>query len=94
LSSSLRKNQTAKKFKIWQFLNDVGKNTLDIGDKENIGEMGEEHTGRLFHLNIHWFMRKGSGESDPRNATGALLKEQNHNFAERFIDSKWIAKYS
>jgi len=39
-------------------------------------------------------MRKGSGESDPRNGTGALLIEQNHNFAERFIDSKWIAKYS
>ena len=38
-------------------------------------------------------MRKGSGDSCPGNATGALLKEQNHNFAERFIDSKWIAKY-
>ena len=94
MSSSPRKNQTAKGFKkIWQFLNDVGKNTLDIGEKENTGEMGEEHTGRFFHLNIRWFMRKGSGDSCPRNATGALLKEQNHNFAERFIDSKWIAKY-
>jgi len=36
-------------------------------------------------------MRKGGGESGPRNDTGALLKEQNHNFAEWFIDSKWIA---
>ena len=68
--------------------------TLDIGEKENTGEMGEEHSGRLFLLNIHWFMRKGSGESDSRNATGALLKEQNHNFAKRFIDSKGFAKYS
>ena len=72
----------------------MGKNTLDIGEKENTGETREEHTGRLFHLNIRWFMRKYSGKSDPRNATGALLKEQNHNFAERVIDSKWIAKYS
>ena len=55
--------------------------------------MGEEHTGRLFHLKIHWLMRKGSGDSCPRSATGLLLKEQNHNFAERFNDSKWIAKY-
>jgi len=37
-------------------------------------------------------MRKGAGESGPYNGTGALLKEQNHNFAKRFIDSKWIAK--
>jgi len=56
--------------------------------------MGEEHIGRLFHLNIRWFMRKASGESGPRNDTGALLKEKNHNFAERFIDIKWIGKYS
>jgi len=38
-------------------------------------------------------MRKGSGDSCPGNATCALLKEQNQNFAERFIDSKRIAKY-
>jgi len=50
----------------------VGKNTVDAGGKENTGEMGKEQTGRLFHLNIRWFMRKGSGESDPRNAIGAL----------------------
>jgi len=56
--------------------------------------MGEEHTGCLFHLNISWFMRKGSGESCPRNATGALLKEQYYNFAERFINRKRIGKYS
>jgi len=37
-------------------------------------------------------MRKGAGEGGPRNDTGELLKEQNHNFAERFSDSKWIAK--
>ena len=46
--------------------------------------MSEEHTGRLFHLKIHWLMKKGSGDSCPRNASGALLKEQNHDFAERF----------
>jgi len=39
-------------------------------------------------------MRKDARGSGPRNGTGALLKEQNHNFAERFIDSKLIAKYS
>jgi len=33
-----------------------------------------------------------AGESCPRDDTGALLKEHNHNFAERFNDSKWIAK--
>ena len=32
-----------------------------------------------------------AGESGPRNDTGALLKEKNHNFAERFNDSKWFA---
>jgi len=31
-------------------------------------------------------MRNDDGESGSRNGTGALLKEQNHNFAERFID--------
>jgi len=50
--------------------------------------MGAEHSGRLFHLNIHWLMRKSAAESGPRNDINALLKEQNHNFAERFIDSK------
>jgi len=39
-------------------------------------------------------MRKDAGESGPRNGTGALLKEQNYKLAERFIDSKLIAKYS
>jgi len=39
-------------------------------------------------------MRKDAGESGPRNGTGALLKEQNHNFAGRFIDSKLIVKFS
>jgi len=51
--------------------------------------MGVEHSGRLFHLNIRWLMRKCAGEW---NGTGALLKEQNHNSAERVIDSKVIAK--
>jgi len=49
----------------------VGKRTLDAGGIENTGEMGEEHSGRLFHLNIRRLMRKGSGESCPRNDTGA-----------------------
>jgi len=35
---------------------------------------------------------RNAGESGPRNDTGALLKERNHNVAERFNDSKWIAK--
>ena len=56
--------------------------------------MVAEQSGRLFHLSICWLKRKGAGESDPRNDTGALSQEQNHNFAERFIDSKWIAKKS
>jgi len=56
------------------------------------GEMRAEHSGRLFHLYIRWLIRKDAGESGPRSDTGALLKEENHNFAERFIDSKWIAK--
>jgi len=54
--------------------------------------MVAEHSGCLFHLNIHWLMRKGSGESSLRFDTGSFLKEQNHNFAERLNDSKWIAK--
>jgi len=58
--------------------------------------MVTEHSGRLFHLNIRWLMRNDDGESGPRsrNGTGTLLKEQNHNFAERFIDSKLIDIYS
>jgi len=39
-------------------------------------------------------MTKEAGECGPRNVTDALLKEQNRNFAERFIDSMLIAKYS
>jgi len=39
-------------------------------------------------------MRKDTEECGPCNGTGALLKEQNHKFAKRFIDSKLIAKYS
>jgi len=46
--------------------------TLDAGGKENIAETREEHTGRLFRLNIRRFMRKDSGESFPRSAIGAL----------------------
>jgi len=38
-------------------------------------------------------MRKDAGESGPRSGTGALLKQQNHNFAERFIDSRLIVKF-
>ena len=107
-----------------------GKEHTDIGGEENIGEMGEKHTGCLFHLNIRWLswgmmpesswkpppgltafvMRTlmaliwpenknavvvvDAGESGPRSDTSGLLKEQNHNFAERFTDSKLIAKYS
>jgi len=51
------------------------------------GEMRAENSGRLFRLNIHWLMRKDAGKSNPRNGTSPLLKEQNHYFAERFIDS-------
>jgi len=47
------------------------------------GEMGAERSGRLFHLNIRWLMRKGAEESGTRNDTGSLLNEENHNFAER-----------
>jgi len=38
------------------------------------GEMLAEHSGRLFHLNIRWLIRKDAGESDPRNGSGALIK--------------------
>jgi len=37
-------------------------------------------------------MRRGAGESGLHNEIGALFKEQNHNFAERFNDRQWIAK--
>jgi len=37
-------------------------------------------------------MKKDARENGQRNDTSALLKEQNRNSAERFIDSKWIAK--
>jgi len=40
-------------------------------------------------LTIMW---KDAGESSSRNDTWALLKEQNHNFAEPFKDIEWIAK--
>jgi len=89
------KNQTDKKFKkIWQFFNRLSAvnhfksrplRTRLFGTLG--GEMGADNSVRLFHLNIRWLMRKDAGESVPRNATGALLKEQNHIFAERFIDS-------
>jgi len=35
-------------------------------------------------------MRKDAGDSGLHNGMGALLKEQNHNFSEQFIDSKSI----
>jgi len=54
--------------------------------------MGAEHSGRLFHFNIRSLMREDAEESGLRNDTGALLKEGNHNFAERFIDTKWITR--
>ena len=71
---------------------------IELGETTALGNdvqfiMFVRYRGRLFHLKIHWLMRKGSGDSCPRSATGALLKEQNHNFAERFNDSKLIAKY-
>jgi len=44
--------------------------------------MGAEHSGRLFHLIIRWLKWKDAGESGPRNNASALLKEQNHNFAD------------
>jgi len=37
--------------------------------------------------------REDAGESVLRNKISALLKEQDHNFAERFNDSKLITKY-
>jgi len=93
-----RKNHTKKNFKIWQFL----KISSAVNHNKNCllctrlfvalcGDMGAEHSGRLFHLNIRWLMRKDAGESGPRNDTGGLLKEQNHSFAERFIDSSVLS---
>ena len=54
--------------------------------------MGAEHSGRLFYLKTPWLIRTDTGESGPRNDTGALLKEKDHNVAEWFYRSKWIAK--
>jgi len=39
-------------------------------------------------------MRKDAGGSSSRNGTGALSKEMNHTFAQRFIESRLNAKYS
>jgi len=39
-------------------------------------------------------MRKDAGEIGQRNGPSALLKEQNHSFAEGFTGSKLIAKFS
>jgi len=47
----------------------------------------------LIWPNSKIFVVIDAGESGPRNDTGAFLKEQNHNFAERFKDSKWVHKY-
>jgi len=33
-------------------------------------------------------MRKDAGGSGPRSGTGALLKEMNYTFAQRFIESR------
>ena len=55
-------------------------------------EIGAEHRGRSFHLNIRWLIRKNTGESGPRIGTNALSKDHNHNFGERYSDSKWITK--
>jgi len=54
--------------------------------------MGAEHSGRLFHFKHSLAHKERCWREWPLNDTGALLKEQNHNFAEQFIDSKWIAK--
>jgi len=52
--------------------------------------MAAEHSGRFFHLNISWLMRKNAGGSGPRIDTSVLLKKR--VFAERFKDRKRIAK--
>jgi len=44
--------------------------------------MGAEHSGRWFYLKIPWLIRTDTGESGPRNDTGALLKEKDHIVAE------------
>ena len=46
----------------------------------------------LIWPNSKIFVVIDAGENGPRNDTGAFLKEQNHNFAERFNDSKWVHK--
>jgi len=39
------------------------------------GDMGAEHSGRVFHLNIRWLMMQDAGENCPRNDISALLKK-------------------
>ena len=43
---------------------------------------GVEHGG------VRFVWTKGAGQRRLRNDTDALLKQQNHNFSERFIDSR------
>ena len=57
-------------------------------------QIGAEHNGLLFHSNCRWLSQGKVLERvlSLRNEIDTFLKEQKHEFVDRFSDDKWIAK--
>ena len=57
-------------------------------------KMGAEHNGLPFHSDIRWLSRGKVLErvANLRNEISTFLKEQKHEFVDRFSDDEWIAK--